>query len=237
MEDSNTEAAFTKFAKIISNRTLISTILKYINIENKALIYFRFDDVKSFINAVDNLDKPCPMIKKKAFDEYCKAASLFKVYQIKNKGFAKFIANESWVKNLLVPIKIEVNKIAKSDEAIIFIHEVSDVNCTRRTIKTLSSECKKINKEFPYLTNILGSLSIDNYPNAEKCKEYMKLIRTTCQKCNSKNIKLKICDKCKFIRYCSIECQKEGWENHKSLCYENNRLGLIIQSIIEVGNG
>jgi hypothetical protein len=37
-----------------------------------------------------------------------------------------------------------------------------------------------------------------------------------------KKTKFKVCGKCKCIRYCSQECQKEDWSNHKLLCKLNS---------------
>lgn len=39
-----------------------------------------------------------------------------------------------------------------------------------------------------------------------------------CAICNATTEKLKLCGKCKKIRYCSVECQRSGWERHRSYC-------------------
>lgn len=41
---------------------------------------------------------------------------------------------------------------------------------------------------------------------------------TKCQKTESEDLKLKVCAKCKKAPYCTKECQKSDWKNHKKTC-------------------
>ena len=43
---------------------------------------------------------------------------------------------------------------------------------------------------------------------------------SSCEKCKASdpNIKLLVCGKCKAARYCSKECQRDHWDEHKSFC-------------------
>ena len=40
----------------------------------------------------------------------------------------------------------------------------------------------------------------------------------TCQKCYKQENKMTACGACKRIYYCSKECQKSAWKEHKSFC-------------------
>ena len=39
-----------------------------------------------------------------------------------------------------------------------------------------------------------------------------------CAECSISSEKLKLCSGCKRVAYCSKECQKKNWKNHKHLC-------------------
>lgn len=39
-----------------------------------------------------------------------------------------------------------------------------------------------------------------------------------CNNCNQYNMQAKICNKCNLVYYCNADCQKNNWENHKSIC-------------------
>ncbi|ORM39745.1 uncharacterized protein BXIN_0128 [Babesia sp. Xinjiang] len=45
-----------------------------------------------------------------------------------------------------------------------------------------------------------------------------------CENCNKEDTKespLKICSRCKKVKYCSVECQKDDWRFHKRICNAN----------------
>lgn len=39
-----------------------------------------------------------------------------------------------------------------------------------------------------------------------------------CHVCHKSSPTMKWCGKCRSVKYCSQECQKEDWTNHKSIC-------------------
>lgn len=43
-------------------------------------------------------------------------------------------------------------------------------------------------------------------------------VRSVCCVCGLRNTKLKCCEACKSVLYCSEECQKKDWPDHKKMC-------------------
>ena len=39
-----------------------------------------------------------------------------------------------------------------------------------------------------------------------------------CFKCEKPARDLKVCSRCRRARYCSVECQRSDWKQHKSIC-------------------
>ncbi|KAF5324275.1 hypothetical protein D9619_011218 [Psilocybe cf. subviscida] len=55
--------------------------------------------------------------------------------------------------------------------------------------------------------------------------------RDTCAVCMRHDSKegslLKNCARCKLIKYCSTECQRKGWSDHKAICNRDNGKGML----------
>ncbi|RKP21263.1 hypothetical protein ROZALSC1DRAFT_20666 [Rozella allomycis CSF55] len=64
----------------------------------------------------------------------------------------------------------------------------------------------------------------DNQPGKPLRKGPSTKICTFCLKHESevkkRGTKLKLCSRCRNVHYCSVECQKEDWNNHKRLCVD-----------------
>ena len=55
----------------------------------------------------------------------------------------------------------------------------------------------------------------------EECKliqEKKQSVKEKCNTCSKSGVKLRCCDRCKSVYYCSSTCQKEDWDNgHKKI--------------------
>ena len=68
---------------------------------------------------------------------------------------------------------------------------------------------------------------IENKVNEEKEKneeeqktvdKEIKQINKFCLNCKIENVELLKCGQCKKVNYCSFNCQKQDWPNHKKIC-------------------
>ncbi|PRP85897.1 hypothetical protein PROFUN_06171 [Planoprotostelium fungivorum] len=69
---------------------------------------------------------------------------------------------------------------------------------------------------------------IDSPPLTSEDMSHLKAFRgfdekkiqviTTCHKCHKDEAHLKLCSGCKKVRYCSADCQKKDWNDHKPDC-------------------
>lgn len=50
----------------------------------------------------------------------------------------------------------------------------------------------------------------------------MNETQKACEVCEKNGVKLKVCSKCKSVRYCSEECQLLDWEHHRDICKPSN---------------
>lgn len=95
------------------------------------------------------------------------------------------------------------------DEIQFYVHMyVAKVFTRSDTVST--SECKEhfvsnSDKTFT-LVKVLG----------DRLKEYLKPKIDLCSKCGKEGIH--VCSRCKLTHYCSSECQKGHWKDHKLIC-------------------
>ena len=64
---------------------------------------------------------------------------------------------------------------------------------------------------------ILGFLMMLLIKMSDK-KQHQKFKIPICYYCKNENEKMKVCSKCRTAFYCTIECQKSDWKNHKTRC-------------------
>lgn len=56
--------------------------------------------------------------------------------------------------------------------------------------------------------------------------------KVTCANCGARNVKLYVCNKCQFVRYCGRDCQKNDWKDHKKYCYTPDAANLPSQKLM-----
>ena len=67
-----------------------------------------------------------------------------------------------------------------------------------------------------------GPNNVDDGNNPDGNEEAEKVC-ANCDKAAADGIKLKVCTACKFVRYCSVDCQKSHWPLHKKACKKRVR--------------
>ena len=62
--------------------------------------------------------------------------------------------------------------------------------------------------------------TVPTHISVKKNKEIRKELRkaASCTSCRETTKKLNVCAKCQIVFYCSLECQKKDWKNHKNEC-------------------
>lgn len=57
-----------------------------------------------------------------------------------------------------------------------------------------------------------------------------------CTNCNKSLEIIRVCGKCKIVKYCSSECQLNDWRNgHKQRCFDLKRLEHIVKKCDKAG--
>ncbi|KAK1442124.1 hypothetical protein BgAZ_401540 [Babesia gibsoni] len=71
------------------------------------------------------------------------------------------------------------------------------------------------------LSNMLDPEKASALLSKSSVKEAVQNTCENCRKEDSKAAPLKICSRCKKVKYCSQQCQKEDWRFHKRICNTN----------------
>lgn len=79
---------------------------------------------------------------------------------------------------------------------------------------TSTYECEKCG--LPYCS--VSCLVLHEDHRKRLCKKRVDHRLYKCSLCSIEMTIMKVCGKCKKVRYCSEECQKEDWTAHKSVC-------------------
>ncbi|KAJ7058757.1 hypothetical protein C8F01DRAFT_1370954 [Mycena amicta] len=88
---------------------------------------------------------------------------------------------------------------------------------------------QRVNRSSPILTEQQRQKTRDTrndmkngvfYVDESQCKEEKKIVRNVCNKCiqTMERTDLKRCKKCQNVWYCSKECQRRDWDQHKRTC-------------------
>lgn len=79
----------------------------------------------------------------------------------------------------------------------------------------------------PEQHNIFRSIAV----SSESLKANKKYFGVQCTQCQTEMKKLFNCAKCKGVWYCSKECQKKNWSNHKPTCHADERSSGIFKLV------
>ena len=103
-------------------------------------------------------------------------------------------------------------------------------NVDPKIVKKVMERRKNVpQRQVDKLFNIIAQ-SVDTYSGMLENLElelrtgiaFIKIINKRCKTCKSKNKEdLKSCSVCKIVYYCSKECQRKDWKDHKLEC--NNK--------------
>ena len=77
-------------------------------------------------------------------------------------------------------------------------------------MKSICQSFPITSKEFDELNKSFGKLCYYAAHQLQKMK--------MCLSCSANTGKLKTCDGCKMVCYCSSECQRKDWFQHKTVC-------------------
>ena len=100
----------------------------------------------------------------------------------------------------------------------------SSMRCTERTVHMATM-----------INSMTGDLMICTpttpWVNSTIARKIHEECTNTCMMCMTTEYRLKTCNGCKLIRYCSIECQKKDWDRgHKECC---KSMGAMANSIFK----
>ncbi|CUI16871.1 Methyltransferase domain-containing protein [Candidatus Protochlamydia naegleriophila] len=57
-----------------------------------------------------------------------------------------------------------------------------------------------------------------------------------CSCCSKTDIKLQVCSKCQFAKYCNTDCQKKHWPVHKKVCQAWMPIGILVKKSLSKSN-
>ncbi|KAG1727509.1 hypothetical protein EDB19DRAFT_195566 [Suillus lakei] len=94
-----------------------------------------------------------------------------------------------------------------------------------------SSAAKKavhmVHAIYPERDNLFRTIAVSR----ETLKANQKYFGVQCTQCQTKMEKPLKCAKCKSVWYCSKECQKKNWSNHKPTCHEDERSSGLLKLV------
>lgn len=145
-------------------------------------------------------------------------------------GINCYIDGIGRVKNL--PTNARASKLCSTDiRGDCFVSKTFDDEDTFKRVDITIEEYNKLFENPPDPTGRWdSSQALSNMLNPQNIAELMKKGASNpeppknCENCkreDSKDAPLKICSRCKKVKYCSQECQKEDWRFHKRICTAN----------------
>ena len=115
-----------------------------------------------------------------------------------------------------LPDKIEMI-LLESDDGKLFRH-ILRFNSTK--IQPSSWQKKNLPQggDSPWLATFIRPLYLDANLCADKDPIPLSSPAASCCRCGKQGPNLKVCGRCKAVSYCSVECQRSHWSEHKLSC-------------------
>ncbi len=160
--------------------------------------FCRYMDVKEFFDTLQS---------GKTLQSSAMIYELF-TYQFRNQHYGIMVLFEKCYFYLDIVIDWKENSIFASDFLNLCYRTCA--KCCRHSMDDML-DCKMCKKEYCSME----CMSQDKLIH-KQCLQKFEVLR--CRVCGEENCILK-CSKCKKARYCSQECQRKDWKNHKYNCF------------------
>jgi hypothetical protein len=147
--------------------------------------------------------------------------------------FSLVFADEASLGNALVALaalraRVARNHSLKPNEALVELLNVSTLGSTQEYTETR----RRSNQDYGMhpaglslslgTAPVLASVSIESFSNCESCRSRGKL---------------KVCNGCWNVSYCSYECSARNWANHKKDCHKHAQLTAARELAKDLGKG
>ena len=159
---------------------------------------------------------------------------LLVVSAVDNQLADKLVVQGHWVNTddiaQIFKQSVDENKILSGTfEELQLFRYVLRLNSTRIVPNTWQEENLPLGENSPFLATYLSPLYIDFTISFQDFQKFIatsfdrlcEVDLTRCASCKVRCQNLKRCSRCRSVFYCSVECQRSHWVQHKQICITN----------------